>query len=110
MENNMHELQLAKPFKCSIETLYNAWTEPDQLKQWWRPLGKELSVVENDIRVGGRLKYTFGDGQLIIDGNYEEVAPQKLLTYTWNWHFNAETTEDTAFNLTIRFDGDENHS
>jgi uncharacterized protein YndB with AHSA1/START domain len=110
MENNMHELQIAKPFKCFIETLYQAWTSPEELKQWWRPLGKQLSEVQNDLTVGGEVKFVFEGEQLVIDGNYEEVTPQKLLVYTWNWHFNVGTMEDTAFKLAVRFDGDEHHS
>ena len=110
MENNSSNLSVSKQFNCSKEALYNAWTQPEQLKQWWKPLGNTLTDVKNDIKQGGEVKYVFKDNLLTIDGKYEKVEDHQLLEYTWNWHLKAEGGEDAAYKLSVRFDGDNNNA
>ncbi|MEJ7768255.1 MAG: SRPBCC family protein [Chitinophagaceae bacterium] len=106
----MATLDLSNDFNCSKEKLYSAWTEPEQLKQWWKPLGKQLVEVVNDLVEGGSVSYRFNDDSLLIDGNYEQVTNQELLVYTWNWHIKAEPVNDASYKLTVNFKGDENNS
>ena len=106
----MSKLEVSKEFRCSKEKLYRAWTEQDQLKQWWKPMGKQLIAVENDLAEGGTVKYQFNDNTLLIDGNYEKVVPNELLEYTWNWHVSAEPIKDAAYKLSVRFEGDESNA
>lgn len=108
MENNASNLTVSKQINCSKEDLYAAWTQPEQLKQWWKPLGNTLTDVVNDIKQGGEVKYVFKDDHLTIDGKYEKVEDHTLLEYTWNWHLKAEREEDAAYKLSVRFEGDNN--
>jgi uncharacterized protein YndB with AHSA1/START domain len=103
MENNngASTLNVSKDFNCSKETLFKAWTSEEQLKQWWKPLGKQLTEVTNNITPGGEIKYVFEDG-LQIDGKYEKVEDHSLLEYTWNWHLQSEVG-DAAFKLSVQF-------
>lgn len=110
MENNSSNLTVSKEFNCSKDALYDAWTQPEQLKQWWKPMGNTLTDVVNDIRHGGEVKYMFKDNLLTIDGKYEKVKDHSLLEYTWNWHLKAERTESAPYKLSVRFDGDNNSS
>jgi uncharacterized protein YndB with AHSA1/START domain len=106
----MSTLEVSKDFQSSRESLFNAWTDPEQLKQWWKPLGKQLVAVENSLQEGGTVAYHFDDGNLAIDGKYEKVVNQELLEYTWNWHFSVEPINDADYKLSVRFEGDESHS
>ena len=36
------------------EEVFRAWTEPEQLKQWWGPGGYTTQYAEVDLRAGGR--------------------------------------------------------
>jgi uncharacterized protein YndB with AHSA1/START domain len=110
MENNSSNLTVSKEFNCSKDALYDAWTQPEQLKQWWKPVGNTLTDVVNDIKDGGEVKYMFKDNLLTIDGKYEKVEDHSLLEYTWNWHLKAEHAEGAAYKLSVRFDGDNNSS
>jgi uncharacterized protein YndB with AHSA1/START domain len=111
MENNSSNLNVSKEFECSKEVLFNAWTQPEQLKQWWKPMGNTLTDVVNDIREGGEVKYVFEGNKLTIDGKYEKVEGHNLLEYTWNWHMATEPVPDAPYKLSVRFEGnDDNRS
>lgn len=109
MDSASH-LEVSKQFSCSKEQLYTAWTEPAQLKQWWKPLGKQLQNVVNDITAGGTVKYMFEGDTLTIDGTYDKVEPGMLLEYSWNWHVTSEPVEDASYKLSVRFEGSGNNA
>src|SRR6187551_3239109 len=102
---HMSTLQISKEFQVSKEQLFSAWTDPAQLKQWWKPLGKQLVHVENNLAPGGTVKYEFEDDHLAIHGIYEKVAVNELLEYTWNWHVKAASVNDAAYKLSVVFEG-----
>jgi len=110
MENNLSNLNVSKQFNCSKEVLYRAWTEPEQLKQWWKPMGNRLTDVVNNIKEGGEVKYMFADNRLTIEGKYEKVQGHDILEYTWNWHMSTEPIPDAPYKLSVRFEGGENNS
>jgi Activator of Hsp90 ATPase homolog 1-like protein len=39
------------------EKVYEAWTNPDYLKNWWGPAGFTNTFIEYDLRIGGRWKF-----------------------------------------------------
>jgi uncharacterized protein YndB with AHSA1/START domain len=102
----MENLEISRQFETTKEALFAAWTEPEQLKQWWKPLGKQLSSVENNLSEGGEVKYVFDEGSLIIDGKYEKVVANELLEYSWNWHLKSDVVEDAPYKLTVQFKGE----
>ena len=106
----MSTLQISKEFQASKEQLFAAWTDPAELKQWWKPLGRQLVQVENNLAPGGTVKYIFEDDHLAIHGIYEKVVDHKLLEYTWNWHVKAGSVNDAAYKLSIAFEGDQQRS
>ncbi|WP_165958008.1 SRPBCC domain-containing protein [Segetibacter sp. 3557_3] len=109
MENNSLKLEVSKDFSCSKDQLYKAWTDPESLKQWWKPLGKHLVNVENNLTPGGTVRYEFENNSLVIDGTYEK-ADQQQLTYTWNWKLADEPVRDAEYTLDVHFEGDADHS
>jgi uncharacterized protein YndB with AHSA1/START domain len=70
-------LRLTRTFRAPRDTVFQAWTDPEELKRWWGPPGYATPVVELDLRVGGR--YRIGmrelpDGQVFyLSGAWEEV-------------------------------------
>lgn len=103
-------INISKQFNCSKEDLFKAWTEEDELKQWWKPLGKELGQMTNELRKGGTVQYIFENGNLTIEGQYEKVEENRLLEYTWNWHLATKQIEDADYKLSVSFEGDETTS
>lgn len=103
METN-HKLTTSKEFNQPAEQVYAAWTEPEQLKQWWKPMNAELKEVINELNTGGKLEYRFTDSELqefSVDGEYVEVLPNKRLAYSWNWHI--PEGEEESYKLTVNF-------
>jgi uncharacterized protein YndB with AHSA1/START domain len=99
---------ISKHFSVNRSALYKAWTEEAALREWWKPMGKSLVKLENDIRVGGKVEYVFEDldnaaGKLIIQGEYQTATPEEKLVYTWNWILNDVAVENANYTLTIEF-------
>lgn len=105
MESNGNALTASKEFNVSVGTLYKAWTDPEQLKQWWKPMNMTLSEVVNDIKEEGQISYKFegvsGAG-LSINGTYQQVQPGQKLVYTWNWEL-PDDKLNSQFKLEVTF-------
>jgi uncharacterized protein YndB with AHSA1/START domain len=106
---NGNSLHVTEQFVSNKEELYKAWTEPDQLKQWWKPMGKQLVNVENDIRQGGKVVYRFEDG-LSIHGEYKEARPGEKLSYSWIWELPEDSMHKGEYLLHVQFNQDGNNS
>jgi uncharacterized protein YndB with AHSA1/START domain len=51
------EFVITRVFDAPRDLLWNAWTEPERLAQWWRPKGCTIRVVKLDARPGGIFHY-----------------------------------------------------
>jgi uncharacterized protein YndB with AHSA1/START domain len=85
-----NSLRVSRIIKATPDALFAAWTEPAQLRKWWRMDGEGWSTSETslDLRVGG--KYRLGmvapDGKShIAIGEYREVRRPTRLAFTWEW-------------------------
>ena len=43
---------------ATVERAWQLWADPRQFEQWWGPPGYPVTVVDHDLRAGGRI--TFG--------------------------------------------------
>jgi uncharacterized protein YndB with AHSA1/START domain len=100
-------LNLQRRYPVGPEKVWRAWTDPEALKRWWGPGGPEaVSVVQLDVRVGGRLRIVFGGPQgndHEVQGVYKEVVPNRKLVFTWTW---PRTTPERESLVTILFKAD----
>lgn len=103
--SNERSIRITKEFPAGKEALYKAWTDPEQLKQWWKPMNKQLQKVENNIRPGGKVAYEF-EGDLVVKGEYKEAASGEKLVYSWIWEVPEESMHKGEYLLTIGFSGD----
>jgi uncharacterized protein YndB with AHSA1/START domain len=79
-------LTISKLIPASAERLFEAWTEPEQLKQWWGPESVTCIEAEVDLRVGGRYRIgnQFPNGKLVwISGTFRMIDRPRKLVYTW---------------------------
>jgi uncharacterized protein YndB with AHSA1/START domain len=97
-------LNLRRHYPVAPEKVWRAWTEPQALKQWWGPGGPEaVSLVQLDVRVGGRFRIVFGGArgdEHEVQGTYKEVVPNRRLAFTWTW---PRTTPERESLVTITF-------
>ncbi len=62
------EILSSRVFTFPIEKVFDAWTKPEHLRNWWGPAGFTNTFHEFDLRVGGRWKFTMHGPE---KGNYE---------------------------------------
>jgi uncharacterized protein YndB with AHSA1/START domain len=80
-------LQVRRILSAPREEVFRAWTEPELVRQWFKPRGGSSPSAEMDVRVGGeyrwgmkllgRVYYAFGE--------YVEVDPPNRLVFTFGW-------------------------
>jgi uncharacterized protein YndB with AHSA1/START domain len=81
------ELVVTRTINGPARIVFEAFTKPDLLRQWWVPKSSGLSLVscEADVRVGGRYRLVFGhDASKPMEfyGRYIEVTPHSRLVWT----------------------------
>lgn len=78
-------LVITRIFNAPVKLVWQAWTDPKHVMQWWGPKNFTAPVAKIDLKVGG--KYLFcmrsGDGtDFWVTGNYREIVPYKKLVWT----------------------------
>lgn len=81
------EILITRSFNGPARIVFEAWTKPELLKQWWAPQSSGMSLVscEVDARVGGKYRFEFGrEGTepLMFFGRYIDVTPHSRLVWT----------------------------
>jgi uncharacterized protein YndB with AHSA1/START domain len=96
------ELEFRRSYRASPEEVFRAFTEPDQLRQWFRPPGGSSPSAEVDLRVGGRFRVAMKpalatlatlarlfpgakDEVAYAVGSFLEIEPPHRLVYTFDW-------------------------
>ncbi len=54
-ENNT--VKVTREFAANLELVWDAWTKPELLDQWWAPKPYQTKTISMDFRVGGRWLY-----------------------------------------------------
>lgn len=82
-------LVVERTLKASPERVFDAFTDPEQLKKWWWPNRFTCPAAEVDLRVGGRYRLAMEWPGLIpaeaqfshsMDGEYHEIdRPHRLV-------------------------------
>jgi uncharacterized protein YndB with AHSA1/START domain len=97
-------LSLQRHYPVAPEKVWRAWTDAEALKRWWGPGGPEaVSLVQLDVRVGGRFRIVFGGprgDEHEVQGTYKEVVANRRLAFTWTW---PRTTPERESLVTIAF-------
>ncbi len=92
-------LQVKRFIKSPRERVFAAWTNPEQIKQWFGPASCEVLDVKLDLRVGGAYRFHVRNephGELFVRGEYREVKAPEKLVFTWQWEDDEEWTNVTS--------------
>jgi uncharacterized protein YndB with AHSA1/START domain len=57
-KNKSNEIRIIRMFDAPVKTVWDAWTDPEQVAQWWGPRGFTLTTHSKDLRPGGSWRYT----------------------------------------------------
>lgn len=93
------EIISSRIINSPVETVYQAFENPNHLKNWWGPEGFTNTIHEFDLRVGGNWILTMHGPE---KGNYENssvfktVLPNKLISW--------ERKSQPLFDMEIAFE------
>ena len=79
------EIAFTCRFQRRARLLFEAWTKPEHLRQWWGCEGSSITHCAIDLRAGGSwsLVMRMGDGsEHPFHGTYREVVRPQRLVYT----------------------------
>ena len=75
---------LSRVFEAPRALVYEAWTEPEALAQWWGPKGFKIRIAKLDFRPGGVFHYAMQ----LPNGNemwgrfvYREIVPSERIVF-----------------------------
>ncbi|MEU4194630.1 SRPBCC domain-containing protein [Kribbella sp. NPDC026611] len=92
------EIRIDRVLPATIGKVYDAWTQPELLVQWYCPNPKLELKVKADVRVGG--DYVVEMGPHVVRGTYLEVEPPGRLVFSWKWDGTADDPTRVEVELT----------
>ena len=82
------ELVAIRTFNAPARLVFEAWTRPELVMQWWTPKSFGITFIscEIDARTGGTYRFVFGhpdfDQPMAFFGRYLEVIPPARMVWT----------------------------
>ncbi len=101
MNSSEIKLVLQKEINAPVETVFDAWTKPELIRQWFAP-GSVMRVenAEVDKQVGGNYLIHMHDPEEksdhIVSGTYEEIVENEKLVFNWKWKDGVDRTQVTV--------------
>lgn len=107
------EVVLEKTYDASPERVWQAWTDPKMIKQWWGPKNVIIPECEVELRVGGKMYLVMEAGEAMgpykgtqwpMLGKFTVVEPNSKLSYdakAWTEGQKEETAIDQTTELTL---------
>ncbi|MGY8996352.1 MAG: SRPBCC family protein [Alphaproteobacteria bacterium] len=90
------ELKITRRFAAPRERVFNAFLDPEALRQWWGPESMTCPEPKVDPTVGGAYELSIlnseGDAHTVA-GIYREITRPERLAFTWRWIHNPDGLE-----------------
>jgi uncharacterized protein YndB with AHSA1/START domain len=71
-------------FEAPIDVVWNAWTDPEKVKEWWGPEGFTAPVCRMDFREGGATLTSMKSpdfGEIFNTWSYSRIEPHKRIEF-----------------------------
>ena len=117
-------INVEREFAADLDLIWDAWSKPELLDQWWAPKPYKTITKHMDFRTGGHWLYSMVSPQNIVHWcrrDFEKVSPPVSFSahdgfcdeqgnrnlefprYLWTVAFSEEATTTTV-SITIKFD------
>lgn len=77
------EILITREFDAPAELVFDVWTTPEHVRNWWGWETDPMTVCEIDLRVGGRYRYVSLNeehGEIEFYGEFREIdRPYRLV-------------------------------
>jgi len=83
------EIVITRTFDAPRELVFQSWTNPKHMVQWWGPRGFTLATCETEVRVGGRFRLVMRgpDGKdYPFQGAYLEIVEPERIVFQGTIH------------------------
>lgn len=112
-----HGLTLVRRLRAPLPRVWQAFTDPALLMQWFGPHRVRATAAEIDLRLGGRFRVELleDNGERHqVGGEYAEVEHESRLVFSWAWHSMPDRVSRVAVEfrpwsggteVTLRHDG-----
>lgn len=105
------KVQVSKVIRASRERVFEAWTKPEVMRQWFGPANMDTAEAENDLRVGGSYRVAMQKCEeraanvttgpiSVATGVYREIVPNERVSFTWNGNWAPE--EESLVTVTLK--------
>ncbi|MCA9639705.1 MAG: SRPBCC domain-containing protein [Polyangiaceae bacterium] len=81
IEQDTLTIRFARRIQASPQRVFDAWTQADQLTEWWDPTGERLESCDVDLRVGGAFCFRNKHHSQAFAGTYVEITPPSRLVF-----------------------------
>jgi uncharacterized protein YndB with AHSA1/START domain len=102
-------LEMTRVLPAPPEMVFSAFTDPDELANWWGPEGFATPRLTLQARVGARYRIEMqppeGDS-FYLTGEFREVDPPNRLAYTFAWEDPDPDDVETLVELSFRNRGE----
>jgi uncharacterized protein YndB with AHSA1/START domain len=80
------EVRIERIFDAPVERVWQAFTDPTLVAQWWGR-GNKLVIERMEVERGGHWRFVehTSDGMDGFEGRYREVTPPERLVQTFEW-------------------------
>ncbi len=97
-------LSLTRRFAAPREAVFRAWTDPEELTQWFGPAGATMRDVDVDLRPGGHYRMTLIESNNVhpVSGVYSEVKAPERLVFSWVWGHGEMAGVETLVTLDFK--------
>ncbi|MCB0665194.1 MAG: SRPBCC domain-containing protein [Saprospiraceae bacterium] len=102
-------LTIERILPAPIDLVWEAWTRPEHIANWWGPPGMKLDIIEHEFKVGGKWKYsmTMPDGkEFVTEGIYSDIVKNEKIISSADFRPMTTGVEIQAF---FKGDGNQTH-
>lgn len=101
-KNKPNEISITRVYEAPVKLVWDAWTDPKQVAQWWGPRGFTITTHSKDLKPGGHWAYTMHgpDGTNWENKTiYHEVEKHSRLVYDHG----GNDDRPSLFRVTVNF-------
>lgn len=101
------EIVIVRSFNAPRELVFEAWTNPKHVINWWGPTGFTNTIHEMDVKPGGVWRFIMHGPDGTDYPNkilFKEVIKPSLLTYTHGWDIENSNDDPRTFEVTVIFE------
>jgi uncharacterized protein YndB with AHSA1/START domain len=79
------EVRITRAYKATPERLWRAYTDPEEIKQWWR----NTTIDKHDFKIGGQWRFVDhgknGDEEHGFRGEFQEIDEPRRIVRTFEY-------------------------